>query len=123
MSVLFHHAIEAVFYVMGASPAQAQQFSFMFWLFLMMASMYTLAYSFQRDIPYRFFPLIASVLYVVNFFLLALWRYGAATTFSAYCALPVILAIVIAALQNRMSVFKAGIAISLATMAFNGGGA
>ena len=116
------HAIEAVFYVMGASPAQAQQFSFMFWLFLMMASMYTLAYSFQRDIPYRFFPLIASVLYVVNFFLLALWRYGAATTFSAYCALPIILALVIAALQNRIPVLKAGIAISFAAMVFNGGG-
>lgn len=116
------HGVEALFHSIGLPLARAQQFSFVFWFLVMGLSAYYFAYSFRNTISFRFFPLLSAIIYIINFYLIALWRYGSITTFSAYCALPVILAFVIAALQDRTSVLKAGIAISLAAMVFNGGG-
>lgn len=116
------HAVEAVFHAFGLPLAKAQQFSFIFWFFLMALSMYGFARSLREDIPFRFFPLVASVFYVLNFYLLAIWRYGSATTFSAYCALPLVLGVLISFLSGKTTVFKAGLFIGMILFIFNGGG-
>lgn len=116
------HSIEAAFTVLGLSLARSQQFAFIFWFFAMSMSMYYFAWTLRHEIPYRHFPLLASLLYVINFYLLALWRYGAGTTFSAYIALPLMIAYMMQLVNHRLSALKASILISISLFIFNGGG-
>lgn len=116
------HGIESGMMLLGTSLFDAQKFTFIFWFFMMGISMYYCAYSFRKHFPYRYFPLFAAILYSVNFYLLALWRQGAGTTFSAYTALPLIASLYIRALSGELSVVKAGLLISLALFFFNAGG-
>lgn len=116
------HAVEAGFYKLGLSTTDAQKLAFVFWFFAMEMSMYLLALSLWRDIAYRYFPLFAAVVYAVNFFLLALWRYGAGTTFSAYCALPLVTLFGLRVLRRQMHPVYGAVCLSLVLFVFNAGG-
>lgn len=115
------HAIEAGWHMMGLSLYDAQKMTFICWFWAILFSMYYFALTLRHNISYRFFPLIAAVLYGVNFYLLALWRYGAGTTFSAYAALPLLSAPLVQLLQGRMAPLKVSIILSLVLFVFNGG--
>lgn len=115
------HAIEAGWHIAGLSLYDAQKMTFICWFWIILFSMYYFALTLRQSIPYRFFPLIAAVLYGVNFYLLALWRYGAGTTFSAYAALPLFMAQVIRLFEGRVTPFRASILLSLVLFIFNGG--
>ncbi len=122
MGTIIINGIEAFFNAVGFSIFDAQKLTFIFWFIAMGLSMYFFVYSFRKIFNLRYFPLIASILYVFNFYLLALWRLGAGTTFSAYTALPLIALLFIKVILRQVSPIKAGILISLVLFLFSGGG-
>lgn len=122
MGGLMTHSIEAIFKVIGFSLYDAQKLNFVFWFVVMGLSMYYFAYSLRHVFKYRYFPLFASIIYIFNFYLLALWRMGAGTTFAVYAALPLVTSFFIRFLLKELSLVKAGVYISLLLFFFNGGG-
>ncbi len=81
-----------------------------------------LARSLRDVFSFRWFALIASLLYAINFYLLALWRYGAGTTFSAYSCLPLFTAVVLAFMRGKKTPLQAALLGSVVLFFFNGGG-
>lgn len=122
ISVIPILSLQAFVSYLGVSVANSETITFIFWFFIMQTSMYMLAHSLREHISYRWFPLLAAVLYVFNFYLLALWRYGAGTTFSAYSALPLTLLFILRMLNGKLKPMPAGLFVSLTLFFFNGGG-
>ncbi|MFC1646675.1 hypothetical protein ACFL1A_00170 [Patescibacteria group bacterium] len=122
MGSIFIHSILAVLRYLNFSLYESQKLNFVFWFTVMGASMYYFAYSLKKSIKYRFFPLIASLLYIFNFFLLDLWKLGAGTTFSGYTALPIIASFYIRCLMGEVKPVKSAIYMALVLFVFNAGG-
>jgi len=122
ISVIPILSIQALASHLGLSVADSEKVVFVFWFFAMQAGMYALAYSLRETFPYRWFPLLASVLYVFNFYLLALWRYAAGTTFSAYTAFPLTLMVGFQLFLTNASWIRLSILLSVILFVFNGGG-
>lgn len=122
LSVIPVLSIQALVSSMGLSVAASEVVTFIFWFFVMQIAMYIFASSLRDTIQYRWFPLVASLLYVFNYYLLALWRYGAGTTFSAYAALPLLLTCLLGVIREKIPIFRAAVTLSLILFFFNGGG-
>lgn len=122
ISVIPILSIQAAANAAGLSVADSEKVTFIFWFFVMQIAMYCLAKSLKEEIPYRWFPLLSAILYVFNYYLLALWRYAAATTFSAYTVLPLSMMIVIGVCRRKYPVFRSGIYWAILLFIFNGGG-
>lgn len=122
ISVIPVLSVQAAASSLGASVADSEKVTFICWFFMMQAAMYVFAYSLRDAFGYRWFPLMTAVGYVFNFYLLALWRYGAGTTFSAYTALPLALTFTINMLRGRLGAIRSALYLSLALFLFNGGG-
>lgn len=116
------HGIEAGFKFLGFTLFDAQKLTFIFWFFAMALSMYYCAVAFRKYIPYRYFPLIAAVVYSVNFYLLAIWRQGAGTSFSAYTALPLLASFYIRILTGDLAVVPGSLLFSFTLFFLNAGG-
>lgn len=114
------HFIDALPSMLGFDLQLGQIMVYVFWFFLMGISAYILA----REInpKSRVFMLTAVVLYQFNFFILQGWWIGERTKFSAYVALPLVLAVLFKVYRNKLSVLHATIFISLILFFFNGGG-
>lgn len=121
MGVIPIHGIEAGFHALGFSLYTAQKLSFVVWFFGILASMYYFAYSLNKIIDFRYFPLFASLFYGVNFYLLQLWKYGAGTTFSAYIALPLVMSFTLRYFLDNRSPLWWSLTVSLVLFIFNGG--
>lgn len=121
MGVIPIHTVEAGFHALGLSLYDAQKFSFVFWFFGMLLSMYYFVYSLRRHVYFRYLPLLASVLYAVNFYLLELWKYGAGTTFSAYIALPLVMSFTLRYFLEGKSTLWWSLGVSLCLFLFNAG--
>ncbi len=117
---LFIHTVLAAYNAVGLSATDAQRLTFVFWFFVILISMYVFASS-QRISKYRYFPLIASVLYGVNFYLLELWKLGAATTFSVYAALPLFLRYILPVFTDNARPVAASVSVALLFLFLNGG--
>lgn len=115
-------SIQATASKMGFDVRSSEIVTFVFWFLSMEIAMYAFAASLYEVFPYPNFPLFASVIYSINYYLLALWRYGAATTFSAFAALPLITLFYLGALRKKISPIKSGFAIGIVSILFNGGG-
>lgn len=122
MGSLMTHGIEAFFKAVGFSLYDAEKLNFVFWFLAMGLGMFYFASSFKHVFKQRYFPLLASIFYIFNFYLLALWRLGAGTTFAAYSALPLVSSFFIRTILGEVSILKASIFISLIFFFFNGGG-
>lgn len=116
-------SIEAAASFLGASVATAEKITFVFWFFAMLLSMWFFARSLGDRIEYPWFPFLSAILYGMNFYLLALWRYAAGTTYSAYTALPLVMMIYLKALRDHSKEFlRPALGIAFVISIFNGGG-
>jgi len=122
ISVIPILSVQAAASAFGMSVPNSEKITFIFWFLAIQFSMYSFAYSLRKYVPYRWFPLLASVLYAFNFYLLALWRYGAGTTFSAYSLLPIALLFTLQVIQKTVSPLKASVYLSFSFLFLNGGG-
>jgi|GEM_PF-2491852 len=122
ISVIPILSIQAAASRIGLSVADSERVTFVFWFFAMHVGMYLLAFSLRDIFRYRWFPLLAAFLYVFNFYLLALWRYGAGTTFSAYTTLPLTVMICIGVMRSSSHTIRSGILLAAVLFLFNGGG-
>lgn len=116
----FIHGLEALWFILTNSLQQAQKITFIFWLILPGLAMY----SFARSVfsTRRFLPLIASVFFMFNHFLLQGWFVVERTKFSTYTALPLMLIIIIKLFERKLSPLKAGILSAFVLFFLNGGG-
>lgn len=123
LSTIVVMSIEAVASFFGATIATAENITFVFWFFAMLLSMWLFARSLGDDITYPWFPFLSAILYGMNFYLLALWRYAAGTTFSAYTALPLVMMIYLRVLRGKSTeVLRSAVGIAVVISIFNGGG-
>lgn len=114
------HLIDAIPYLFGLGIQKTEEIVYIFWFFAMGLSIYTLASVINRES--RVFKLTATVLYLFNFFILQGWWIGERTKFSAYCALPLVIAVFIKVYRKELGVVKGAIINSLILLIFNGGG-
>lgn len=115
-------SIQVIATAAGLDVRSSEIVTFVFWFLCMELAMYVFARSLLDVFHFEKFPLLASIVYSINYYLLALWRYGAATTFSAFAALPLISLFYISLLRNKISYLQASIYIGLISVLFNGGG-
>lgn len=104
---LFFHSVQAFFSWLGFSLQNSQKLLFVFWFNLIGLSIYYLISVIQHEKPDRIQRLTAVFFYAFNPLLFNVWEVGQAANLSAYVAMPVILALLIQALERRMSYFKA----------------
>lgn len=114
------HFIDAIPYFLGFSIQMTQKIVYVFWFFLIGLSAYVLASVLKKES--REFKFTAAIMYQFNFFILQAWWIGERTKFSAYIALPLIVAIFIKVLRNDLPVLRALGYLGLIFFIFNGGG-
>jgi len=114
------HLIDAIPYMFGFSLQTTEKIVYVFWFFMMGLSAYILASTINPKS--RTFQLVATLLYQFNFFILQAWWIGERTKFSAYAALPLLLAVFLTVYRRNLSVGKGVIYSSLILFVFNAGG-
>jgi hypothetical protein len=119
-SVFVIHGLETFLGVLGFSLQNVEKIEFIFWFVLPGLSMYYVAYKIWPDKKYL--PLIAALIYMINYYLLQAWFAPERTKFSFYAGFPIIIYSMLEYFRGKMSwqksVFLAGITFSI----FNGGG-
>ena len=114
------HLIDAAPYFLGFSLQTTEKLVYIFWFLAIGISIYILAYTLNpRSLTFR---LLTVVLYQFNFFLLQGWWIGERTKFSAYVALPLLLAVFIKVRRGELNVVRGAIFNSLIFFVFNAGG-
>lgn len=114
------HLVDALPSLLGFSVQNGQKLVYVFWFFMMGLSAYVLASTINPK--NRLFRVIVPLFYQYNFFILQAWFIGERTKFSAYIALPLVLAVFIRVYRGNLKILK-GVAInSLILLIFNGGG-
>ena len=116
----FIHGLEAIWFQLTGSLQMGQKITFIFWLILPGLAMYYSARSIFTS--RRYLPLIASVFFMLNHFLLQGWFVVERTKFSTYTALPLVLLVVIKLFEGKLSPLKAGILSAFVLLLLNGGG-
>lgn len=114
------HGLEALLTWMGFSLKAEQNIQFFFWFVLPGFTMYFFAHKLWPQKKYL--PLIASVIYMVNFFLIQAWFVAERTKFSVYAALPILLYFTIVYLTGKTSFKKSVIVTGITIGVLNGGG-
>lgn len=115
-------AVEAGFVKIGFSVPTAQKFTFIFWFLAIELSMYTFASYLNRAIAKNSFPIVATILYAINYYTLEFWKLGAGTTFSAYTAFPLVLLVLFRLKDRLLTPLVAGILTAVVLTVFNAGG-
>lgn len=114
------HLIDAIPFFLGFDLQTTQKIVYIFWFFMMGISAYVLASTINPKSTV--FKLTAVVLYQFNFFILQAWWIAERTKFSAYIALPLILAIFLKVYKGELGILKGIILNSLILFVFNAGG-
>lgn len=120
LGALFIHGPEALLIWLGFSVKMQQLILFSFWFLLPGLTMYYFTYKVWPE--KRYLPLIASVIYMLNFYLLQAWFVAERTKFSIYAVVPLLVYFASAYLLNKISWKKSIIATGLIFFFFNGGG-
>ena len=89
LGAFFIHGLEAFLAYIGLNLHWGQVVQFVFWFVLPGLSMYFVAHKLFPD--KRYLPLIASVVYMLNYYLLQGWFIAERTKFSIYTAFPLVL--------------------------------
>lgn len=116
-------APQAFFGFLTGSLAWAQGLTFIFWFFVMGISMYFFAAYVlpqKRNWPFR---IIASTMYVYNFYILQAWLIAERAKFSLYAALPLVLFFLLKTIRGEYKILKGAFLCSLTLFFLNGGGA
>lgn len=116
----FIHGLEALVSSFGLSLGVAQKIVFIFWFTLPGLTMYYFARSVFPN--RRYLPLIASVFFMINHFLLQGWFVAERTKFSIYAAMPLVLLLIFKLFERKISALSAGILTALILFLLNGGG-
>lgn len=119
-AVVFIHGLEAFLVWIGLSMQMQQHVQFIIWFVLPGLSMYFFAHKTWPGKKYL--PLIASVIYMINFFLIQAWFVAERTKFSIYVALPLIVYFTLSYLSGKMSFKKSVVATGLTLGFLNAGG-
>lgn len=120
LGAFFIHGLESFLSWVGFSLHDGQLIQFVFWFTLPGLSMYFLAHKIFSQKKYL--PLIASVIYMLNFYLIQGWFIAERTKFSIYVALPLVLYFLIAYLTRKMGFFRSVVLSGITLGIFNGGG-
>jgi len=120
LGAFFIHGFEALLAYMGFNLHWGQIIQFIFWFTLPGLAMYFFAYKMFSEKKYL--PLIASVIYMLNFYLLQGWFIAERTKFSIYIAFPFVLYFTIRYLTGKMKLLKAAVLSGIILGVFNGGG-
>ena len=119
-AIVFIHGLEALLVWVGFSMQWMQKLQFVFWFVTPGLAMYYFVHKTWSDKKYL--PLIASVIYMLNFFLIQAWFVAERTKFSIYVALPLIIYFTFGYLSGKISYKKSIIATGLIIGFFNAGG-
>ena len=114
------HGIEAFLAWIGFSLAVQQKIQFVFWFVLPGLTMYYLIYKLWPE--RRYLPLIASIVYMINYYLIQAWFIAERTKFSIYSGLPLFLYFLLSYFLGRISLTKSIIFAGLTISILNGGG-
>lgn len=120
LGAFFIHSFEAFLAWLGFSLHWGQIIQFIFWFTLPGLAMYFVAYKMFPDKKYL--PLIAAIIYQLNYYILQGWFIAERTKFSIYIAFPLVLYLAIWYLRGRMGLIKSVILTGLVLGIFNGGG-
>ena len=114
------HGIEASLAWVGFALPVQQKIQFVFWFALPGLTMYFLAYRIWSE--KRYLPLIASIVYMINYYLIQAWFIAERTKFSIYAGLPLFLYFLLFYLLGRIRLFPSIIFAGLTLSILNGGG-
>lgn len=114
------HGLQAFLVWIGLNFKTAQLLVFIFWLLLPGLTMYFFAYKIWPEKKYL--PLIASVIYMVNFYLLQAWFVAEQTKFSIYAALPLVAYFALSCFTRGMNLLKSILGTGITLGILNGGG-
>lgn len=120
LGAFFIHSFEALLTWIGLDLRTGQLIQFCFWFTLPGLTMYFFAYKIFPDRKYL--ALIASVIYMLNFYLLQGWFIAERTKFSIYAAFPLVLYFLIRYLTGKIGFLKTIIITGIILGIFNGGG-
>jgi hypothetical protein len=121
LGAFFLHGFEATLDRLPLSVPQQQSLEFSIYFFLFGISMYLFTKNvFGDDYPY--IPLIASVFYQLNHFILQAWFIAERTKFTLYIALPIFLLLLYWVFQKKFSPILLGLLAAVLLTLFNGGG-
>lgn len=116
----FIHGLEALIASLGFSLQNVQKIVFIFWLVLPGLTMYYFSSRLSDKLNLKYFALPASILYMLNHFLLQGWFVAERTKFSVYAALPLIMAFLFDWEGKKRSAFKTALLIALTLSILNG---
>jgi len=114
------HGLQAFLVWIGFSLKADQLINFIFWFTLPGFTMYFFAYKFWPDKKYL--PLIASLVYMINFYLLQAWFVAEQTKFSIYAALPLVAYFTFSYFTKKISLLKSVLGTGITLGILNGGG-
>jgi hypothetical protein len=120
LGAFFIHGFEALLTYLGFNLHWGQLIQFIFWFTLPGLSMYFFAYKMFSD--KRYLPLIASIIYMLNFYILQGWFVAERTKFSIYIAFPLVLYFLIKYLTGKIGFLKTFSLTGIVLGIFNGGG-
>lgn len=116
----FIHGLEALVSYLGFSLQANQKIIFIFWFLLPGLSMYIFARNIEKRIKVYHMALPASVIYMINHYLLQGWFIAERTKFSLYAALPLMLLFLFNWQERKCSTLKTALYISLTFFFLNG---
>lgn len=114
------HGLEAFLAWLGFTLAVQQKIQFVFWFVLPGLTMYFLVYKIWPE--KRYLPVIASIVYMINYYLVQAWFIAERTKFSIYAGFPLFTYFLLSYFLGRMSLVKSVIFAGLTISILNGGG-
>lgn len=120
LGAFFIHGIEAALVRIGFSVQWQQKIQFIFWFLLPGLTMYF--FVIKTWSKKKYLPLIAAIIYMINFYLLQGWFVAERTKFSIYVALPLIMYFMLGYLIGKKRLLPSILLSGLTLGIFNGGG-
>lgn len=114
------HAIDAIPSYLRFNLQDGQKIVYVFWFFLIGLSAYTLAWTLNPESS--LFRLTTVVFYQFNYFILQGWWIGEKSKFSAYIALPLLLAVILRVTRRQIGILIGSMLVAFILFFFNAGG-
>lgn len=119
-SVFLIHGLETLLSLIGFSLQNVEKIEFAFWFVLPGVTMYYVAYKMWPDKKYL--PLIAALIYMINYYLLQGWFAPERTKFSFYAGFPIFVYSMLEYFRGTMSWKKSVLLAGITFSILNGGG-
>lgn len=120
LGAIFIHGIEAFLIWIGFSIEAQQRIQFIIWLGLPALTMYFMG---RKLFPSKkYLPIIASLIYMLNFYLIQAWFVAERPKFSIYAALPLVFYFAVSYILSKMSFKKSVILTGITLGILNAGG-